>query len=117
MHAVQYIAVAIIFSNGYPWKRLIITNPIFSGWLAVVTVISIILFFWQNAFVYDVLSLQVWIDLCNYPKYLMVIYTLYCTQILPLDWNLRVLGMSFGSFVSYFIFLGIMQVIPFNEKS
>jgi cation-transporting ATPase 13A3/4/5 len=86
MASIQYVAVAIIFSVGYPWKKPTWTNRIFSGWLLVVTVINLLLFLSPNPVVgYNFLSLQV----------------------MPYNWNLVLLGLSLASFVGYFIFIAI----------
>lgn len=84
----QYVAVAAIFSHGAPWKRLALSNVVFSGWLAIVAVSSIAMFLWQEPWVYSTLGLQ----------------------ILPLEWNVRLLGLSAGSFASYFLLVIFLQV-------
>jgi hypothetical protein len=90
MASVQYVAVAAIFSHGLPWKRWVpVSNPIFTGWLLLVTAVSLALFLWQWPPVYALLSLQT----------------------LPYEWNLLLLGVSLASFASYFAYVGLLHAV------
>jgi len=83
MSMLQYVAVAAIFSIGWPWKRSTLRNWAFTGWLAVVLAVSVFIF------VKPVDAVYAWIGL----------------QVLPLDWNITLFGMSWAAFASYFVFV------------
>lgn len=52
----QYVAVAIIFSVGHPWKQPTWTNLPFCGWLAIVTVVSVGVLFARDPRLYELLG-------------------------------------------------------------
>jgi len=83
----QYVAVATIFSLGYPWKRPTYSNYAFSGWLAVVTITSVLLFIFPSKSIYDWLSLVV----------------------MPQAWQLELLVWSILALLSYFAVYGCIM--------
>ena len=89
MAMLQYVAVATIFSIGYPWKMATWRNVYFSGWLAIVTAVSIFIYVKPTAEVYDFIGLQR----------------------LPIDWHLELFGWSALSFASYFLFVGAAYLL------
>lgn len=54
----QYVAVAIIFSVGHPWKRPTWVNAPFCAWLAIVTVTSIAILFSRDPGLYTFMDMQ-----------------------------------------------------------
>ncbi len=80
----QYLACAIIFSVGHPWKASPLRNRPFCLWLLVVALSAFGLFLFPTDGLYAFLSLQR----------------------MPFAWNLQLLALAVASFLAYFAFMG-----------
>lgn len=89
MAMLQYLAVATIFSIGWPWKRITLRNWAFTAWMVVVAAVSIWLFVGRNAAAYE------WIGL----------------MVLPEEWTMRLFAYSWLSFFTYFAYLGVLYLL------
>lgn len=89
MAMLQYLAVATIFSIGWPWKRITLRNWAFTAWMLVVAAVSIWLFVARNADMYA------WIGL----------------MVLPEEWTMRLFAYSWLSFATYFGYLGVLYLL------
>jgi magnesium-transporting ATPase (P-type) len=80
----QFVACALVFSVGHPWKKWPTANPLFCAWLAVVALSAL------------------GITLVPLPAF----YSLLSLQVPPYEWNLQLLGISLAAFLAYFVALG-----------
>jgi hypothetical protein len=82
------VAVAAIFSVGWPWKQSTLRNWAFSGWLLLVLALALWLFAGATPGVFA------WIGLLP----------------LPGEWRLTLLGYSAASFLAYWCYLAMCYV-------
>ena len=85
----QFVACALVFSVGHPWKKWPTANPLFCAWLAVVALSAL------------------GITLVPLPAF----YSLLSLQVPPYEWNLQLLGISLAAFAAYFVALGALAAV------
>ena len=85
----QYVAVAVIFSLGWPWLRPPWTNTPFSVWIAIASLVSALVLLSQNEVARNVLNL---------------VYR-------PPAWNNEILVWSIGSVASYALFIAGLSAL------